>query len=373
MRSPSTLVVLIAIALALSACSMRNQPPIIESLSVSEHELYVGDTATLRVQASDPDGDALSVAWSTTDGSFESVDGERAVWLATVPGEHIIRVEVRDANGASNQGQIALTVRGYVTVPRQTEVSLELLTDVYADSLRIGDRFPLRVSEAVYVDGYEVVAQGAYAIAQVLHVQMPDTGSGAGVVLLAPTRIQLADGRLTTLSTPKGTASVTGSGVEPTSNSTVQGGVAFMFTMDEPRVVSAGTSLKAVLESEVQLGVASGVVLPSAEAQPAPVDPVACLGIHGADIAEYVLSVYSDGVRVAGFHTNTDAARSGIQVGDRIAGIRIAGEEYYIANLADMQRIERTLTPGDQVVVLVRNLIRKLDVPLTVSSCYTVT
>ena len=81
--------------------------------------------------------------------------------------------------------------------------------------------------------------------------------------------------------------------------------------------------------------------------------------------------MYSDGIRVEGFETGSAAGRSGLQIGDRIAGIRVGDETYPIAGMADLVRVERLLEPGDEVIVQVRNLLRRADIPLVVGTCYT--
>lgn len=369
MRRSQALALLIVCMVILSGCSLRNRPPVIESVTATPKDVFVGDRVRLQVVAADPDGDALTYAWSTADGSLEEVSGARATWVAAAPGRYVIRVAVTDVHGATAEGTVTVEVRSEITLPRGTEVSLRLLQDVYADSLRIGDRFPLQVTRSVVVDGYEVIRKEAYGILQVLDVKWPGPGEGSGWVILAPTRLQAADGQLVPLEAPPSAGGFGGASGAGNRNGGVTG-VSFPIVAGEAKVVPAGTLLAGVVSADVTFTVSRGTVVPSAAAQVIAVERVACLGIHVADMAEYVLSIYSDGVRVEAFHTGAPAAGSALQVGDRIAGIRVGDQEYYVGNMDDLHRFERMLTPGDEVVVLVRNFLRRADVPVTVDGCY---
>lgn len=363
MRLWMPLGILCIAVLALSGCSTQNQGPVIESLNASATSVYVGHDVRLHVDAFDPEGHAMTVSWFTSEGSFTSIQETEAVWLATVPGLHAIQVELTDLFGASVRGTIEIEVKEHLVLAAGTQVTMELLGEVLADSVRIGDRLPLRVIDSIWTDGFEVIEAGAYGIAQVVAMQLPTGSTGSGSIVLAPTRVQLADGQVVNLGA---------GGDGPSAHTNTPGRQDFTFDAGQTVAVRPGARLIGALRDDARMVVNSNRLAPSEMAQPVPVSTAACLGIHGSNFSEYVISVYSEGVRVEGFMAGSLASRSGIQIGDRITGIRVGSEEYPIGSLSDLQRVERDLEPGDHVTLLVRNLLRKLDAPMTAGTCYVV-
>lgn len=368
---PRKVLILISLLFPLlpAGCGERTQPPVIVSLTASPAHVFVGDEAVVQVEAYDPKGQELTVAWSTGEGSFTTISGTKAVWTSSVPGRHLVEVMVTDAYGESVKASVAIQVDDHIVLQSGTPVSLELLHDVRGDVVRIGELVPLRVVDPVYVQGFEVIAAGAYGIGQVLYVELPANGA-TGYVVLAPTRVQLVDGQIAMLNGKDAAHEQSRDDEQPGGNLQLAGTVLPLVAGESPKVPS-GTLLHGIVREDVELEVRDQRIQPRGEMTPPPVTVSACLGIHAVDLSEYVVSVYSDGIRVEGFETGSAAGRSGLQIGDRIAGIRVGDETYPIAGMADLVRVERLLEPGDEVIVQVRNLLRRADIPLVVGTCYT--
>jgi len=91
--------------------NIENQPPVIYGITLTPFNVFLENTATLRVLASDPDGHSLSYFWSAKRdgrdvGRFENVSGDSAVWIApSTSGTVMIKVIVTDIKG----GETTLT------------------------------------------------------------------------------------------------------------------------------------------------------------------------------------------------------------------------------------------------------------------------
>jgi outer membrane protein OmpA-like peptidoglycan-associated protein len=71
----------------------------------------VGGTATLRAEASDPDGNALTVIWSTTGGTIANTRAAITQWMAeTAPGLVTMTVAVDDGRGARATDTVTIEV-----------------------------------------------------------------------------------------------------------------------------------------------------------------------------------------------------------------------------------------------------------------------
>lgn len=367
LRYPVILLALFFILL-LSGCGDRTQAPVIVGVTASPARLFVGEEAFLRVEAYDPKGKPITVSWSTGEGSFTLIEDTQAVWTTSVPGLHVVDVVVTDIYGDSVRVSFELQVDDKILLKAGTAVRMELLQDVRSDLVRIGDLVPLRVVEPVYVQGFEVIPKGAYGIGQVLYVQLPANGVTSHIVL-APTRVELVDGQVAPVDGTRAASS--GTDVHEEMDGRLQlAGTVLRFASGESAKVRAGAIVEGVIREDVAFEVRGGQISPLGDAAPTLVSASACLGIHAVDISEFVVSVYSDGIRVEGFETGSATAASGLQVGDRISGIRIGEETYPITSLADLTRVERLLKPGDEVTVLVRNLLRRADISLSSGTCY---
>lgn len=88
-----------------------NQAPEINSIIIDPLLIRVGTTATVSVDASDPDGDELSYSWSVALGDIIG-SGSRVKYTAAFccVGENTIHVEVKDSRGASTKATIDIQV-----------------------------------------------------------------------------------------------------------------------------------------------------------------------------------------------------------------------------------------------------------------------
>jgi len=104
-----TIVLNLLLIMTLS-CS-KNQPPVINSISITPTHIYPNDNATLIANADDPDGDELTYTWSATSGNLSSTFGQIVEWKApSDPGFYTVTVVVEDdakaADTASQQIEV---------------------------------------------------------------------------------------------------------------------------------------------------------------------------------------------------------------------------------------------------------------------------
>jgi hypothetical protein len=95
------LILCIGIAVAvISSCKKENpnKKPIISSIIHSPDNVYLGDTCTIIVYASDPDGDNLTYNWSCPTGEIYSGNGTNTIdWITpNTAGTYVITVDVSD-------------------------------------------------------------------------------------------------------------------------------------------------------------------------------------------------------------------------------------------------------------------------------------
>jgi hypothetical protein len=88
-----------------------NAVPEIDSMIASSDEVAPGDAITLAVHAHDPDGDALTLTWSASDGSFSDASAPTTTWIApSAQGSQTLTIHVADTKGAVAALSFALTV-----------------------------------------------------------------------------------------------------------------------------------------------------------------------------------------------------------------------------------------------------------------------
>jgi len=86
-----------------------NGAPQIASISATPQPVAVGDTATLSVNASDPNGDALTYIWDFGDNT-PSGNGPSVPHVYTAAGSYTATVTVSDGNGGSTQRTVQVIV-----------------------------------------------------------------------------------------------------------------------------------------------------------------------------------------------------------------------------------------------------------------------
>lgn len=90
-----------------------NQPPTVSSISLEPAVSEVSKNATVKLTASvtDPDGDQVEYIWAATGGSFDSVEGAKAVWRAPeMTGSFGVTLTVTDGKGGTATAQQSFTV-----------------------------------------------------------------------------------------------------------------------------------------------------------------------------------------------------------------------------------------------------------------------
>lgn len=87
-----------------------NHPPTV-SLTANPNKLTAGDSAVLQAQASDPDNDALTYAWTSTCGNVEGTGAEVHLNSASVaPGTCTVTVKVDDGRGGNASASTDVTI-----------------------------------------------------------------------------------------------------------------------------------------------------------------------------------------------------------------------------------------------------------------------
>ena len=77
-----------------------NRPPIIASIVVDGDPIYISETYHVTVNASDPDGNDLTVTWSVSSGTIDNVHANPMNWTTpAIPDNYDIKVVVDDGNG----------------------------------------------------------------------------------------------------------------------------------------------------------------------------------------------------------------------------------------------------------------------------------
>ncbi|VAX23365.1 hypothetical protein MNBD_NITROSPINAE04-266, partial [hydrothermal vent metagenome] len=96
-----------------SVTVIANAPPVIKSVTASDTSPNVGDTITLTCDASDPDGDRLSYAWSDDLGS-----GSQVTYTVTSAGSKTFTCTVSDGRGGTANESVSIT--GKVALYKET-------------------------------------------------------------------------------------------------------------------------------------------------------------------------------------------------------------------------------------------------------------
>jgi len=115
-------VILLSSIIIITACKKdeENKSPTVSAVTVTPATIDAGGTVTVTVAASDPDGDALTYAYTATGGAVQGA-GNVATWVApNAAGAYSVTVLASDGNGGTASGSGALTV---TDVPPETKIT----------------------------------------------------------------------------------------------------------------------------------------------------------------------------------------------------------------------------------------------------------
>jgi len=89
----------------------NNDPPVISNLVANPSSVKPGETSTVTVTASDPEGDPLTYAWTANGGGIQSESGNGAVWKApSATGSYTVTVSVSDGHNPAVWKSVAIGV-----------------------------------------------------------------------------------------------------------------------------------------------------------------------------------------------------------------------------------------------------------------------
>lgn len=92
------------------AAAVPNRPPVVRA-DCSPCALAPGGRSTLRAQTSDPDGDPVTVFWSTTGGTLRETRAETVEWIAeTAPGLVTFTATAEDGRGGRSSDTVTIEV-----------------------------------------------------------------------------------------------------------------------------------------------------------------------------------------------------------------------------------------------------------------------
>lgn len=83
-----------------------------------------------------------------------------------------------------------------LTVPSFTEVAIEILADLGSKTSTKGQMFPIRLVNAIYVDGREVVPAGTEGMGEVIHAKSSGGMGAAGELILTARYLRVGDRQL---------------------------------------------------------------------------------------------------------------------------------------------------------------------------------
>ena len=92
--------------------TLQNQPPMIESLTSENTGCGFGIPNTLECIAIDPEREELTYEWTAESGKFSQQKDNTVIWISPeIPGDHVIKVIVKDGRGGETNAKISITVR----------------------------------------------------------------------------------------------------------------------------------------------------------------------------------------------------------------------------------------------------------------------
>ncbi|URW76231.1 hypothetical protein M9980_03120 [Sphingomonas donggukensis] len=81
-------------------------------------------------------------------------------------------------------------------IPALTPVTLEVLAPLGSKTSKSGDTFPIRLAEAIVIDGAEAVPAGTTGMGEVVHAKASGGSGAAGELVLAARYLEVGDKRL---------------------------------------------------------------------------------------------------------------------------------------------------------------------------------
>ncbi len=88
-----------------------DDPPIIDRVVALRNQISPNDTTTVKVDAHDPQGQALSYDWSASAGMLSSTSGQRVLWTAPAnAGNYGIHVKVRNSKEKQTEATVTIAV-----------------------------------------------------------------------------------------------------------------------------------------------------------------------------------------------------------------------------------------------------------------------
>ncbi len=90
----------------------ENEAPRLDSFAASSTQVLPGGSITLSATAHDPNGDALSFAWTGSGGTFSSPSAPGTTWIAPgTEGVQMLRLQVTDSKGTSVSASVEILVQ----------------------------------------------------------------------------------------------------------------------------------------------------------------------------------------------------------------------------------------------------------------------
>lgn len=136
-------------------------------------------------------------------------------------------------------------------VANGTPLTLELLDTLDSSLLKRGDRFRIRLAEALTVDGHMLIAAGTEGIGEVVHAEKSRSGGKAGELLIAARRLDHSSGAV-----PLRGLKMGGSGKDKTQAAlalSFAAGPFALFLQGDEIVIPAGTLAEAKVAQDLDL------------------------------------------------------------------------------------------------------------------------
>ncbi len=147
MRKLLTLLIAVS-ALLVWNCEDPNEAPDVSAIVASEDAPFAGQTITLTSSATDPEGDAMTIAWTATHGTFDDATLAAAEW--TAPNENVVvTITVTYSDGTDESAvSITLTVGNLPELAfAGSETCGECHTAIYADFIDSGHPYKFNIIE----------------------------------------------------------------------------------------------------------------------------------------------------------------------------------------------------------------------------------